>query len=138
MSIQSIQVLGDTGIQLNVTSDKVRADGWFGQKDGIHTIAWYLEDFTGRIFLEATLAADPQNNDWFPVHLDGCNPYVEYPLDAGAPTGTYGDTMVDAYTFQGNFLFIRVRIDRSYVLPVPTTDSQKALLGSVRKILLNH
>lgn len=146
MSIQSILVLSDTGTELNVTSDKVRADGWFGAHDGLHTIAFFLSNFTGRIFLEATLATEPETTDWFPVVLDGTKAYVEYPLapplnsafNSVDPTGGDGSTFVDAFTLQGNFLWLRVRIDRSYIKPVPTTDSEKALLGSVRKVLLNH
>lgn len=138
MSKQSIVILGDTFIELNVTGDAIRADAWFGLKDGLHTVTFHLEDFTGRIYIEASLESDPQENDWFPVHLNGGNAYMEYPLDSLAPTGIAGDTFVDAFTFQGNFLYVRGRVDRSYIVPVPTTDVEKALLGSVRKILLNH
>ena len=138
MSIQSVQILGDTQIELNVTSDPVRADGWFGQRDGLHTVAFFLEDFTGRIFLEASLATDPQENDWFAIFLDGSVPFQEYPRNPGAPTGIRGDTFVDAFTFQLNALWLRVRIDRSFIMPQPTTDEEKSLLGSVRRVLLNH
>jgi hypothetical protein len=54
------------------------------------------------------------------------------------PTGTTGDTGVDAFTFQGNFLFLRAKIDKTYIVPYPSTPSEQALLGSIRKILLNH
>ena len=138
MGKQSVLVLGSTGIEQNVTSDKVRADGWFGQKDGLHSIAWYLEDFTGRILVEASLETDPLESDWFPIQLDGAKSYIEYPEIPTNPSGPHGDTLVDAFTFQGNFLWLRVRIDRSYVVPVPTTDAEKGLLGSVGKVLLNH
>lgn len=138
MGKQSVQVLGSTGIEQDVTSDKVRADGFFGQKDGLHSISWVLDDFTGRVFIDATLASDPEEIDWFPIFLNGAREYIEYPLDTINPTGANGDTGVDAVTFQGNFLYIRFKIDRSYVVPVPTTDSEKALLGSIGKVLLNH
>lgn len=132
-------MLGDTGIQLEAVGDKIRADGYFGQKDGLHSVAWVLEDFTGRIFIEASLETDPEETDWFSIFLDGSKAYIEYPLIPGAPTGKNGgDTMVDAFTFQGNFLWLRVRMDKTYVRPVPTTDSQKSLLGSITKVLLNH
>lgn len=138
MSKQSVEMLGDTGIELVVVGEKIRADGFFGQKDGLHSIAWSLEDFTGRIFIDASLETDPQENDWFPIHLDGSKAYIEYPLISVSPSGANGDTTVDAFTFQGNFLWLRVRIDKTHVRPIPTTDSEKSLLGSVRKVLLNH
>ena len=59
MAKVSVQMLGDTQIELDVTGDKIRADGFFGQKDGLHSVSWSLEDFTGRIFLEASLETDP-------------------------------------------------------------------------------
>lgn len=138
MAKVSVQMLGDTQIELDVTGDKIRADGFFGQKDGLHSVAWSLEDFTGRIFLEASLATDPQEEDWFSLFLDGSKAFIEYPLIPGVPSGAKGDTMVDAFTFQGNFIWLRVRIDRSFIRPFPISDLEKALLGSVKKVLLNH
>ena len=131
-------MLGDTAIELEATGDKIRADGFFGQKDGLHSVAWSLEDFTGRIFLEASLETDPQDNDWFSIHLDGSKTFVEYPLKPGDPSGAKGDTMIDAFTFQGNFLWLRVKMDKSFVRPIPTTDTEKSFLGSIKKVLLNH
>ena len=138
MSKQSVVLLGDTFIELNVTGEAVRADAWFGYKDGLHTVTFHMENLTGRIHIEASLASDPQDGDWFAVNLNGAQPYMQYPLDPLEPTGVSGDTFVDAFTFQGNFLWVRARLDRSYVVPVPTTDAEISLLGSVRKILLNH
>ena len=138
MSKQSINMLPDTGIELEAVGDKIRADGWFGQKDGLHSVAWSLEDFTGRIFIEASLETDPQDNDWFSIFLDGTKAFIEYPIQPGTPSGAIGDTMLDAFTFQGNFLWLRIRMDKTYVRPVATTDSEKSLLGSIKKVLLNH
>ena len=138
MSKQSVQMLGDTQINLNLTGDKIRADGYFGYKDGLHTVTFHLDDFTGRIYIEATLESDPAESDWFSLFLDGQNAYKEYPIDPLFPTGNNGDTMVDAFTFQGNFLYIRARMDRSYVVPVPTTEAEISLQGSIKKVMLNH
>ena len=139
MSKQSVLVMGDTQVNLNLTGDKIRADGYFGYKDGLHTVTFHIEDFTGRIFLEATLESNPAETDWFSLFLDGSKAYTEYPIDPNNPSsGNNGDTMVDAFTFQGNFLYIRARMDRSYVVPVPTTEPEISLLGSIKKILLNH
>lgn len=138
MSKVSVQMLEDTALELSVTGEKIRADGWFGNKDGLHSVAFYLSNFTGRIFLDASLETEPTSSDWFSIFLDGGNAFIEYPLDFLNPTGTQGDTKVDAVTFQGNFLWLRIRIDKTYIVPTPTTDSEKSLLGSVIKVLLNH
>ncbi len=138
MSKQSVLMLGDTAIELEAVGEKIRADGFFGMKDGLHSVAWSLEDFTGRIFIDASLETDPQENDWFPLFLDGTKAFTEYPLIPALPSGKNGDTTVDAFTFQGNFLWLRIRMDKTYVRPIPTTDTQKSLLGSIKKVLLNH
>jgi len=137
MSKQSIEMLGDTEIELVVVGDKIRADGFFGQKDGLHSVAWSLEDFSGRIFIDASLETDPQENDWFSIFLDGSKPYIEYPLIPALPSGRNGDTTVDAFTFQGNFLWLRVRMDKSNIRPVATTDTEKSLLGSINRLKAN-
>lgn len=138
MSKQSVQMLGDTAIALEAVGEKIRADGFFGQKDGLHSVAWSLEDFTGRIFLEASLETDPQENDWFPIHLDGSKIFIEYPLISTSPSGKRGDTLVDAFTFQGNFLWLRVKMDKTFVRPIAVTDTEKSFLGSIKKVLLNR
>lgn len=132
-------MLEDTENKLVVVGDKIRADAFFAQTDGLHTVTFHMTNFTGRIFIEATLVTDPQDNDWFPIILSGGSPFVEYPLITNFPSsGIQGDTMVDAFTFQGNFLFLRAKIDKDFFRPIPSSDSEKALLGSVTKILLNH
>jgi hypothetical protein len=139
MSTQSIVILPDTAIELNVTGPETRADAWYGLKDGLHTVTFHLENFTGRIFIEASLETIPASTDWFSVYLNGAKDYMQYPIDPLAPiSGSSGDTFVDAYTFQGNFLWLRARVDRSYYVPAPATDDEKSALGSVKKVLLNH
>jgi hypothetical protein len=138
MGKRSVILLGDTENNVEFTGEAVRGDAYFGYKDGLHTVAIYLENFTGRVYIEATLANEPGDNDWFPINLTGNTDYIEYPLIPNMPTGLTGDTGVDAYSFQGNLMFLRARIDKTYITPIPTTPAEEALLGSIRKILLNH
>lgn len=139
MSKPSVLMLNDTGNDMEAVGDPVRADGYYSSPDGLHTITIHLENFVGRFYLEGTLETDPSENDWFYIQLSGGAPYVQYPRDPRNPTGEdNGDTGVDAYTFVGNFVYLRASIDKNYVVPVPTTDSEKALLGSIVKVLLNR
>lgn len=131
-------MLGDTNGQFEVTGNQIRGDGFYGFPDGNHTISVHLNDFTGRIWLEGSLAHDPRNNDcsmqfdtvndWFPIHLKTCIPYLEFQRE----------TSSTAYTFKGNFVWLRIRLDRSYIQPVPETHTDLAELGVIRKVLLNH
>ena len=114
-----------TGTNFNTTGSKVRADAYYGYTDGMHTVAFYLEDFTGKIFLEATLATEPTESDWFAVAI---NPPNEFLLST-AHTG------VIARTFNGNFVYARVRVNRDYLSPANNNTMQ---YGQLTQVLLNH
>lgn len=129
--------MGDSSGQLNLVGPAVKGDGFYGFSDGIHTISAKLDNFTGRLYIEATLELHPTENDWFPVMLSSLNPYMEYPANPLMPTGTQGDTGVDSFVIQGNFVFVRARINRDYVVPTPITSEDLAQLGSVSRILMN-
>lgn len=129
---RSILLLPAIGSQINVTGNPVKAAGYFGISSGLHTIAAQLEDFTGRLFIEASLESDPNNGGWFPIYLTGINPYVEYPEIPSQPTGNIGDSGTVAYTFEGNFVWLRARVDRSYLGPSPGN------VGTIIKILVNY
>ncbi len=131
--------------QLNQTGTAQRAAGYYSTavNGGWHTISADLVDFTGRIIIEATLVADPAESDWFAVQLtsanavgdidggtaDNASNYAQYPQDPDAPTDAHGDTGTFGWTLRGNFVWIRARIDRSYL--VDTSN-----VGNARKILM--
>jgi len=123
---KSIQVLGSTGTQFNVTSDKVRGDSFYGYTDGLHTMAFYLAGFIGKIYVEGTLANAPTESDWFAINLDGATVPLVY---AAATTTTI------ARSFEGNFIFLRVRVDRTHITPA-NNDSMQS--GQLIQVLLNH
>jgi hypothetical protein len=130
-------MLTNTGTDANVTGDPIRADGWYGMTDGLHTVAMYTINLQGRVFLEASLATSPTDSDWFPILLNGLTAYIQFPQNPFAPTGTTGDTGVAGFTFTGNLLWLRVRLDRSYLLPPFPTQDDIALLGQLDRVLLN-
>jgi len=138
MSKTSFFLLGSTEGKLELIGDKIRCDGWWGNNND-HTIAIYLQNFKGRVWIEASLADDPTDIDWFPIHLNGGVPYVEYPLIKTKPTDVTGDTGVDAFNFSANIVWIRSKVDRGNVWPKPDPQNyeQVAQLGVVKKIMLN-
>ncbi len=131
-------MLGDSNGKFEDVGNKVRGDGYFGFTDGNHTVSIHLANFTGRIWIEGSLAQNPRDNDlyeqygtdsdWFPISLSISAPY----LDFEGETGSF------AYTFKGNFVWLRARLDRSDIDPVPEDNDELALYGTIRKILLNH
>ena len=98
----------------SVSSANIPADSYYGFADGLHTVAFKGDGFTGSFALEATLATTPTANDWFRISLNGSNAqsFTTY-------TGT------QAYTFTGNYVYVKALVFN-------------ASAGAVSSILLNH
>lgn len=143
MSRRSIKMMTNTTGKFEEVGPAVRADSYFGYADGLHTVAVHVNNLTGRFVLQGTLAMEPTESDWFDIYLQGnpCGnePYVQYPKDPARPTtqitgGYIGDTGVDAFTFMGNFTFLRAKLEREYLGQV---DFQNNSLGVIDKVLLS-
>lgn len=80
-------------------SNKYKGDGYFGGSDGLHTVMYTATpDFVGTITMQATLASEPSNLDWFNV----AGTTSTYTLLNSRSTST-----VDIYNFTGNFVWVR-------------------------------
>lgn len=90
---------------LDQTGLAIRADGYYGFADGLHTVGFYLKNFKGRIYIDASLSDSPGDNDWFPIAL-GELEFVDY---ESATTG------IETFNLVGNFVFLRAKIKRSYL-----------------------
>ena len=91
--------------ELNYTSEPVKGDGYYGFADGLHTMSFHVVNFTGRIHLEATIVEQPAATDWFQINLDTITSYLQFTNETH-PKGT---------RFEGNFVYLRVKIDRTYL-----------------------
>ena len=91
-------------LEMSYTGDKARGDGFYGYADGLHTISFHVNNFTGRIYLEATLMENPTELDWFEIALNITNNYLQFSTDSTCA----------GVSFVGNFVYVRVRVDRSY------------------------
>lgn len=83
-------------------SSKAKGDGYYGAGDGLHTVMYTATPtFVGTITMQATLATDPVESDWFNVP---------------GTTSTYtvfnsrNVSTVDYYNFTGNFIWVRGRV----------------------------
>lgn len=127
----------------NEWSLPLAAGGYYGSTTGLHTISFTLRNFIGRIVVQATLASDPQEHDWFDIRFtECCNYYMEFNdtriydaktntiiIDSGT-TGTFAETLT------GNFTFLRVGVQRGYISHDPS-DTQKRLGGKLEEVLIN-
>ncbi len=107
---------------LDTTGTAVPGDSYYGYTDGIHTVAVYGSNLTGRISIQGTLATTPTEDDWFDILLTGM-PYKDY----SAFTGVQG------FTFVANLVYLRAKLDRT---SLGITDYTTA--GHVGKIYLNY
>ena len=135
--MESVVLLPTTSGQVNIVGSKQKGAGYTNFLGGSHTISISISNFTGRVYIEASLADDPVEQDWFSVPIQDQLSYVQFPLDPNHPSGgSYigGDTGTFAYSFVGNYVWIRARINRDYLNPTPIDAST---VGSVDQILMN-
>lgn len=136
---KSILMMSGTGRDINVVGKAIRADSYFGFTDGLHTVSVSYYNFVGGFKLQGTLSLDPSEDDWFDINLATarCNNdgVITYPKDPARPTskGNIGDTGTDAFTFVGNFVYLRAVLTRDYLIPPP---GEGADLGQISKVLL--
>jgi hypothetical protein len=149
---KSILMLTNTGNDFNKVGEPIKADSWFGYTDGLHTVQVTYQNFTGGFGIQGTLALEPQDEDWFWIHLidarGNCSefPFMTYPKDPLHPTGgqdqvmnlATGDSGTEAFTFVGNFTFLRAVLTRDYIEPTPMPQADgRYFLGQIDRVLLS-
>jgi hypothetical protein len=136
---RSVTVFSASGTEMNKYGEQVKADSYYGYTDGLHTFQVRYNNFVGRFRIQATLSLEPTDSDWFDLVIDPLNGlypgsnawnedgYIQY--NANAPA-----SKSEAYTFQGNFSFIRAFLDRRHVGDGETYD---ASYGSIDRVILS-
>lgn len=131
----SVILLSNTVDQINVVGTKQKGAGYNNTLGNNHTVSINLDNFTGRIYIQGSLASEPQESDWFNIPIGNGTAYVQYPIDPAYPTGQTGDTGLYAYSFSGNYVWLRAVVDRKYLIPPP---NNPYFVGSCKQILLNY
>ena len=138
---KSVLMMTNTGTQWDVIGEPVRGNAYYGYTDGIHTVQVVYQNLVGGFGIQATLALDPKPEDWFWVKIGNCcNQYIMFPEDPLAPTGSNGgDTGCQAFTFLGNFVFVRAVLTREYIMPPPLNTAMWDTwqYGAVDRVLLS-
>ena len=107
--------VGDSSDQSH-TGEKYKGDGYYGRSDGFHSVQYTVTGFQGKVDMQATLAVNPVDADWFTI--TGTN------LTSTTDSGEY-NTGTHIYNFTGNYVWVRAYISN-------WTD------GTVSSVLLNH
>lgn len=123
MPATSVQLLGSTASTMEVTGTPVSAGGSFGSRSGLHTVAWTMSAFKGRISIQGTLSDDSASALWFDLMWPDASTYKQY------STAT---TTTDTVNFTGNITFMRAVVTRAYDNTLNASNA-----GSVTSIRLN-
>ena len=129
---KSVLVQSSTGSNMNLTTEKVEGDSFYGYSDGMHTVAIQYAAFKGRVTIEATLALTPTDADYFAIQIPGGTSVAAGGYKNFPQTGTDGFTGTEAYNIQGNFTYIRVKMDRSHLGDGTTYQSDYGSIAYVR------
>ena len=77
-------------------SDKTKGDGYYSQPDGLHTVAYQVNNtMTGSIKMQGSLATTPTEDDWFDI--------------AGSTFTADQSTLISTANFTGNFVWVRAK-----------------------------
>lgn len=123
---------------LTYFSNPVKGEGYYNGVDGIHTVQIQLNNFIGKIELEATLASNPTLSDWFPIVLGSNNLNVVDPDPIDLTLDTTGlifgisnvtglnyitaTTNIVSFNFKGNYVWLRAKI----------TNFEQGYIGSIK------
>lgn len=86
---------GGTANVYSLTGNSVPAAAYYLGNQDLQTVNYKLTEVTGNIVIEASLASNPTNDDWFRVYELEC-----------------ANTTVSSYTnVDGNFVYMRAKIE---------------------------
>ncbi len=97
-------------------SEKLKGDGYYGRADGFHTVQYNVTGFIGNIVVQATLATNPAEADWFTIST------TDHESTATETDESDGSFIKN---FTGNYVWLRIFV-------YDWTD------GSVNSVILNH
>lgn len=126
----------------NEKTEKMPVGGYYGSTSGLHTIAFVLRNFIGRIKIQGTLASNPTEHDWFTIKITKNDEYLEfndneiYNVNTDTLHRERGSTGTFSENINGNFTYMRVLIERDYISTNPTNE-QKQIAGNIEEILIN-
>jgi hypothetical protein len=90
-------------------------------------------NFSGHVFLEATIMNNPSEDDWFTLPITP-DTYIEYPREGFFKP----ETSTRGFTISGRYTWVRARIDRNYLMGLLSpTPQAMANFGQIDRILLN-
>jgi len=98
-----------------LTGEKFAGDARFGATDGLHTFEINLTNFIGKIKIQATLASEPNEQDWFDADVGNSSQTIDTTglVQSASKTSivyTDAETSVNAYNVTGNMVWVRAYV----------------------------
>jgi hypothetical protein len=93
MSIESYQLVEVVNTVGSAISNAMPGAGYHKKQNNMHTAVFQFLNFTGSVKLQATLALDPKDSDWFDI--------------VGTEFNLVNSTSIENSSFLGNFAWIR-------------------------------
>lgn len=126
--------MSGTGTDMNKYSTEVKGDSYYGYTDGWHTVQVTYAQYVGRVRIQCSLIVEPGANDWFDIVATttsgtAFNPNGYIQFNANNPADGS-----EAYTFQGNFAWVRIYMDREHVGDGVTHDPS---YGAISRVVLS-
>lgn len=100
-------------------SSPVKAANYYGLNNSLQTVEVRVTDFIGTVTMQATLASEPLETDWFSVNLTTQGYSVDTTglitkarknqIQFGLDYPDYG-LLTEIYNFEGNYIWIRAKI----------------------------
>lgn len=130
----SVTLMTASGTEMSKYSDDVKGDSYYGYTDGLHTLQVTYNQFVGRLRIQGTLSLSPTDNEWFDILPETTagtkfNPDGFVQFNADEP-----GNVSEAYTFKGNFAFIRAYMDRTHMGDGITYDPS---YGQISRIIMS-
>lgn len=127
MSKSSISMMVNSQNEWELTGEPVKADGWYGMADGLHTISITTVGFIGEIIIEGSIEPNPTEKDWFKVD---CVSLKSTGPESQLFTGTTGLNLL------GSYVWLRARLSRKEHGENPGEEAMRGY-GYVDRILIN-
>jgi hypothetical protein len=102
---QTAYVNSGNGASYTVTGNSQPAAAYYLGNRDLQTVNFQLNQVTGNIVIQASLATQPTDTDWFDVYTFSAN--------AGAPANTAPQIASNAATYTnvtGNFVYLRAQV----------------------------
>jgi hypothetical protein len=114
MADRLLETVSYTGSS-TLIGNKFKGDGFYGMSDGLHTFEISLTGFIGKIKIQATLALEPSEQDWFDADIGNGSQTIDTTglIQSAAKTTieyTGAETSINSYNVTGNLVWVRAYI----------------------------